>query len=353
MEKLLKNKKLLYIIAAAVLAVIIAVIVICTTANMYTFTLNDNEDGYIISNYNGWANKVTLPAKHKGLPVVGIGEGAFANEGMNTVVLSKNIEDVGYQAFYGCKNLTEIKLNDGLLHLGVSSLGECDALRSVVIPDSVSVIRPATFENSDSLISVKLPKSLKSIHYMAFLGCPSVSNLSISEGAESFRVQDNCVIETATGTVVIAVSGAKIPDDGSVTAIGEGAFMGVSGIRFLTIPESVTNIGPSAFEGCPMLQSVEMKGVKTIGQRAFFGCSILTDVVLGKELTEVGSGAFANCPALDNVYFLGNGAEFALAIIGENNAPINSDTVYIYSETQPDSEGRFWHYDDSKKPVKW
>jgi hypothetical protein len=272
---------------------------------------------------------------------------------MNKIVLSKNIVDVGYQAFANCENLTEIKLNDGLKHLGVAFVSDCQALQSVVVPDSVEVIRPGTFNNNNSLVSVKLPKSLKTIHYMAFLNCSSVCDLSIGEGAENFKVQNNCVIETATGTVVLAVSGATIPDDGSVTAIGEGAFMGLTGIRFLTIPESVTHIGSSAFEGCPMLQSVEMKGVKTIGQRAFLGCTILSDVVIGNELSEVGSAAFENCPALKNVYFLGNSAEFTLAIIGDNNAALSADAVYFYSESQPDTDGRFWHYNAAEKPVKW
>ena len=353
MDKLLKNKKLLYIIGAAVLVIIIAVIVICTSANRYSFVLNEEEDGYIITNYDGWSGKVKLPAKHKGRPVIAIGENAFANEEMHTVILSDSIKDVGYKAFFGCKNLVNIQLNDGLTALGVASLGECDALVSVTIPDSISTIRPGTFENSDSLRSVKLPKSLTAIHHLAFMGCPGVSELSISDGNEKYRVQSNCLIEISSGTVVLAVSGAKIPDDGSITAIGEGAFMGLNGIRFLTIPESVTHIGVSAFEGCPMLQEVEMKGVKTIGQRAFFGCRILSNVVIGNELSEVGAAAFGSCNALMNVYFLGGEVDLTLASIGENNSPLSLETVYFYSETKPEAEGRFWHYDEASKPAKW
>ena len=65
----------------------------------------------------------------------------------------------------------------------------------------------------------------------------------------------------------------------SVTSIGISAFNGCSGLTSVTIPNSVTGIGFSAFEGCSSLTSVTIpNSVTSIGSVAFRGCSSLTSV---------------------------------------------------------------------------
>ena len=86
-------------------------------------------------------------------------------------------------------------------------------------------------------------------------------------------------------------------------------------ITSLTIPESVTSIGESAFSCCQGLKSVIIPpGVKVIPNLAFFGCEDLTTIRLPEGLTEIGDAAFFECKALtsiqipDNVKKIGDGA---------------------------------------------
>ena len=73
-------------------------------------------------------------------------------------------------------------------------------------------------------------------------------------------------------------------------------------IHSVTIPESVTSIGQSAFEFCFSLDSLIIKDAATsIGASAFDGCSHLTTLSLGKNITTIGDYAFQGCSYLTNV----------------------------------------------------
>ena len=78
----------------------------------------------------------------------------------------------------------------------------------------------------------------------------------------------------------------------SVTAIGDYAFFGCSGLTSVTIPKSVTIIGNRAFYNCTGLTSVTIpNSVTAIGDFAFYGCSGLMDVYCYiADLSRVSSG---------------------------------------------------------------
>lgn len=73
-------------------------------------------------------------------------------------------------------------------------------------------------------------------------------------------------------------------------------------IHSVTIPESVTSIGQSAFEFCFSLDSLIIKDAATsIGDWAFDECYKLTTLSLGKKITTIGDYAFYDCRILNNV----------------------------------------------------
>ena len=73
-------------------------------------------------------------------------------------------------------------------------------------------------------------------------------------------------------------------------------------IQSVTIPESVTSIGQSAFEACFSLDSLIIKDAATsIGDRAFDGCSALETLSLGEKIKTIGDYAFQGCSYLTNV----------------------------------------------------
>jgi uncharacterized protein YjdB len=70
----------------------------------------------------------------------------------------------------------------------------------------------------------------------------------------------------------------------------------------VTIPDSVTSIGYSAFYGCSSLTSMIIpESVTIIGEWAFYGCTKLTNVIISESVTSVGGYAFAYCSSLENI----------------------------------------------------
>ena len=100
-------------------------------------------------------------------------------------------------------------------------------------------------------------------------------------------------------------------DGRKVTGLGESSFSGTyspdhpknynlrsfcNQIQSVTIPESVTSIGKSAFEHCSKLDSLTIKGVATsIGAFAFASCTSLTSLSLVGSFQTIGDFAFASC----------------------------------------------------------
>ena len=87
-----------------------------------------------------------------------------------------------------------------------------------------------------------------------------------------------------TGGGFVSTGEVFIPDtlDGwTVTSIGDNAFYGYSGMKSVTIPDSVTSIGVYAFQNCSSLTKVTIgKGLKTVGDFAFTGCKALKGVYI-------------------------------------------------------------------------
>ena len=146
-----------------------------------------------------------------------------------------------------------------------------------------------------------------------------------SDGTYWYAYRENAD-DTATITITDflgPVDSTKTPDpytitvptelDGrKVTGLGESSFSGIyspdhpknytllsfcNQIQSVTIPESVTSIGKSAFEHCSNLDSLTIKGVATsmIGAYAFASCTSLTSLSLVGSFQTIGDSAFVNC----------------------------------------------------------
>ena len=106
----------------------------------------------------------------------------------------------------------------------------------------------------------------------------------------------------------------------TVKEIGASAFTNCSRLQKINIPEGVTSIGASAFAGCKKLKQLVLPsglqeipeqlcnlcealdsvrlpaGLTVIPPKAFTGCSSLRSIKIPNSVTNIGNSAFAGCP---------------------------------------------------------
>jgi len=119
--------------------------------------------------------------------------------------------------------------------------------------------------------------------------------------------------------------GYTIPN--TVTNIGDSAFEGCTSLTDVTIPNSVASIGDSAFYGCSSLIGVTIpNSVTSIGDGAFAYCTSLTNVTIPNSVTDIEGYAFYYCSRLSSVYFEGNAPSGDSSVFSADN---NATAFYL------------------------
>lgn len=164
-------------------------------------------------------------------------------------------------------------------------------IKTVIIKDGVTNIG-AAFYNHTSLKIVSIPESVKEIQYAAFSEC--------SELRHTFKWTENMY--------ELKLNGFVIPN--SVTDLGGSAFYKCSSIKSIDIPNSVTSLGSSVFSGCENLISITIpESVTTIPYKAFYRCRNLESIIIPDSIVDIGLSAFTFTQCSYNneeLWYIGN-----------------------------------------------
>ncbi len=208
---------------------------------------------------------------------------------------------LGSCTFRYCK-LTSIKIPNSVTSIGEYAFHDCSSLTSIDIPNSVTYIGRSAFYGCSSLTSVTIGNSVASIGNWAFSYCQSLTSIAVEEGNTYYHTDGSCLIETASNTLIRGCNLTSVTIPNYVTSIGNSAFDGCSSLTSIDIPNSVTSIGDYAFYYCSGLTSVTIpNSVTSIGDCAFYYCSGLTSVTIPNSVTSIGDCAFYYCSGLTSV----------------------------------------------------
>ena len=309
--------------------------------------------------------------------VTSIGERAFAGrKGLHSISIPDTIASIGDAAFQGCSNLTSAVIPEGVTSIGTSAFSTCSNLLSITIPGSLVNIPDSAFTYCRSLTNVIIPNGVTSIGAFAFEGCSNLTSITIPESIiriGMYAFYGCSGLETAgpiggdynykfgwmryiPASAFARCSGLKsitLPE--SITNIGDAAFAGCSGLMSIIVPESVTCIGTSAFAGCEGLQTAgpigggydyEYGWTNSIPESAFHGLDSLMHVTIPDNMTSIGGNAFYNCSNLtsltipESVTSIGTHAFYGCSSL-KTAGPIGGGYNYEYGWTEYIPESAF------------
>lgn len=196
----------------------------------------------------------------------------------------------------------------------------------VNIPEGVAQLGYGAFSHNNNIEKVIVPASCVIIPDHALYELAPSVYFEVSNDNPKYCSENGCLIDKETSTLIRAIVGAVVPDDGSVTKIGNYAFANheeivclnipntiieIGGFAFnncknlknVIIPETVVKLGYRAFGNCRALSKVQLpdNGLSAIEDYAFTGCSSLTNIDLPDSIICLGCGTFSGCTGLESV----------------------------------------------------
>jgi len=289
-----------------------------------------------INGYTGAGGDLTIPDTLGGCSVTGIGQNAFSgNNTITSVVIPDSVTEIGDRAFVDNSSLSSIVIGNHVTSIGENAFSGDSSLISITIPDSVTSIGDFAFSGDTALTGVIIGVNLNNINSNIFNEDFALTSFVVNPSNTAYSADAEGVLFNKNKTSLIMYPASKtntiynIPS--TVTIIGDGAFLFNKSLTSIVIPDSVTEIGVSAFLS-PISSVTSLtigNNVKTIGQGAFVGNRLLTGtldipssvtsigdgafsatglikITIPDSVTEIGNGAFAECSDLIGVYFLGN-----------------------------------------------
>ncbi|MDE7372743.1 MAG: leucine-rich repeat domain-containing protein [Clostridia bacterium] len=171
-----------------------------------------------------------------------------------------------------------ITLKEGAVSVSNNAFRFCESLVGITIPDTVKRIGEFAFVGCINLERLEISKNVINIELGAFGYCPKLKSITVSQDNPIYYISNGCLIDKQEKTILLGFDTEVIPSDGSVTKIGDAAFVYCDSLTAVTIPACITHIGSMAFLACESLTELTILNSSiNIDAWAFSGCN-LSDV---------------------------------------------------------------------------
>ncbi len=203
-----------------------------------------------------------------------------------TIVDGRAVAD---RAYYKNDKVSVAELPAGITQIGQFSFAR-SSLRKITFPEGLQSVGYGAFYGCKDLTSVKLPESVRTVEPYAFMGTGFYDNF-VKNGKTDFLISGKCLIAYKGDSLKVIV-----PD--GVELIAAEAFKGHNEIKKVDLPESLRIIGEGAFEDCTALAKVVFGGKETeIHDRAFKN-TVLKNVKVPETVDRMGLYVFSDKTAV-------------------------------------------------------
>lgn len=246
---------------------------------------------------------------------VKLGKGAF-KDCMNLMTVENfNSTLVSESCFENCISLNSINFGDGVKEIDKRAFYG-SALNNVIFSDSVETIREEAFAYCDSLATLNVPQTVTKIEKNAFAE-NEFESITIPYLGETRDTKNPKTTHLFTDTKISSLTIGYLEEINENTFISmyntleslniESGLEKVEDYSFagfvlsaIELPNSVQEIGKSAFKDCSSLITVVAPQLTTIEDGAFSGCSSLVNID-GSQVTSIGQSAFKSCYSLKTI----------------------------------------------------
>lgn len=189
---------------------------------------------------------------------------------------------IGYEAFYGNKNLTTIVFNEQLNTINERAFHSSE-LKELNFPTSLKIIKQGAFSSSINITKITFNEGLELIGEDAFYNCESVTKLTFPDSL--------LTIKSSAFRYMYNLTEVNFNDD--LQTIESYAFSQNNSLKTITFNENLQSIGSWAFENNQALKSVMFgPNLTTIGSYAFYYCNVLENIMFGEGLETIKDAAF-------------------------------------------------------------
>lgn len=292
-------------------------------------------------------------------------------------------EEIGQEAFYCCEKITDPKIPDSVKIIGFQAFAYCTGIEHLDLPASLEDLARSSFRNTTSLkelyvpmqlpypgdydgsgafidsgiekltyaegiteihgrfaylpelTEIVLPSTLTDISGYAFAGCPKLSHIDIPEGVtkiDGYRIFGGCdslkelelpsTLTQSNWSISSAPALEKVTFRDGIERIPYRCLISCYNVTSITIPDSVKEIGESAFEYCPITTFRIPDGVTVIERDAFSRTRLseltipagvtkaelvarntedLTTVIFADGIETIPKAALYECPSVEKV----------------------------------------------------
>lgn len=230
------------------------------TSDALDYTIHTYSNGTCeITQYTGTKTNLSIPNTLSGYTVTAIGEYAFYGTAVESVSLPTGITRIGECAFGQCTALTSVFLPSTVTVIEKGAFRDCSVLTMIRLPDNLTTIGEGAFSHCEALTSIRIPAAVTSIGEYAFRNCHSVQSYTVDAGNSHYSSVQHCLLAN-DGAVLLNYPAGR-------------------SARSFTVPATVTNIRPYAFENAKLATIIISEGTKAIiSGYAFYHCTNLQDL---------------------------------------------------------------------------